>query len=216
MPRITKPSWAPASVDLMFRLFLLLHFLLVVFIVFSFSFSFSLTLSASFEFIARHFALHRSWLHVLVGLLPRSVYFFSPFSFMYRYYTAMITQAPSHFHSCTSHHIKRLTLRLSLYFFTSISQRPADLYVFQYHQSLTANMNAVLSQHIHGLFPRLLFTFPSHTVDTGWPSLYGIFNTKSCSSNTYLRPRMPRVIHCQQFSFFILRDPSRFRLSLQE
>ena len=136
--------------------------------------------------------------------------------FMYRHYTAMITQALSRFHSCTSHHIKRLTLHHSLYFFTSISQRPADLYVFKYHQSLTANMNAVLSQHIHGLFPRLLFTFPSHTMDASWPSLYGIFNTKSCPSNTCLRPRMPRVIRCQQFSFHIMRDASRCPLPLQE
>ena len=192
--------------------FLLFHFLLVLFILFSFFIDFICLIF----FVARHSALHWSWLHVLVGF-PRSVHFFFPFSFMYRYYyTAMITQAPSYFHTCTSHHIKRLTLHHSLYFFTSISHRPADLYVFQYHQSLTANMNAVLSQHIHGLFPRLLFTFSSHTMDTGWPSLYGIFNTKSCPSNTYLRPRMPRVIHCQQFPFFILRDASRFRLSLQE
>lgn len=75
--------------------FLLLHFLLVIFIISLFFIEiFCLTCTP------RHLALHRSWLHVLV-LFGRSVFF--PLSFMYRCYTAMISQALSRFHSCMSH-----------------------------------------------------------------------------------------------------------------
>ena len=138
-------------------------------------------------FIPRHFTLHRSWLHVLVRF-PRSVFF--PLQFMYRCYTAMITHALVRFHICTSH------ASSASYFITasaSLLQLATTLPIFtsSYHLSSVANMNAVLSQHIDGLVPRLVFTFPSHTMDTGWPSLYGICDTKPCSSGAYLRASVP-------------------------
>ena len=98
MLKTTKRSWAPAFAELMFRPFLLLHFLLVVFIISRFFHQHFLPFCLTCT--SRHFALHRSWLHVLV-LSRRSVFF--PFSFMYRCYTAMISQALSRFHSCMSH-----------------------------------------------------------------------------------------------------------------
>lgn len=185
--------------------FLLLHFLLVVLIVPSISLPFPALFS--FRVILRCIgAGFMSWC-----AFPGRYFF--PFSFMYRCYTAMIPHALVRFHICTSH------ASSASYFITasaSLLQLATTLPITtsSYHLSSVANMNAVLSQHIDGLVPRLVFTFPSHTMDTGWPSLYGIRDTKPCSSGTYLRARVPRIVHYQQLPFFILRDASGFQLSL--
>ena len=188
----------------------LLHLLLLVLINrLFFSFTFLVLISG----ILRHFALHRSWLHVLVEI--RSFRYFL-LSFIYSSYTAHVQSYTLHSHTCTPDTSTALYFHHSLCFFTSTSHHPADRYVFQYYSSSVANMNVVLSHYIDGIFPSLVSTFPSHTVDTGWPSLYGIFATKPCPNNTYLCPRVPRVIHYQQLPFFLLRHKSSFRLFVRD